>query len=176
MASRAAASTAASSSPADADDAHPAPAAACGRLHEQREAELRRLAARHDRHAGLDRDPARLDLVAAGAERVRRGADPEQPGRADRLGEVAALGEEAVAGVDRVGARPQRGLDVLLRPEVRADLLALVRRARVQRAEVVGRRDRDRRDAEPARVRKTRNAISPRFATRSLRISTARQA
>ena len=108
-------------------------------------------AAGDDRHAGLDRDPPRLELVAAVAQRVGRRADPQQARGADRLGEVAALGEEAVAGMDRVGAGAQRGLDVLLRPEVRADALALVGRAGVQRAAVVGRGDRDGRDPERAR-------------------------
>ena len=52
--------------------------------------------------------------------------------------------------MDRVGARPLRGPDVLLGVEVRRDLDRLVRRAGVQRAGVVGRRDRDGRDPELA--------------------------
>ena len=62
----------------DADDAHAAATAAGGRLHEQREAELLGLAVGDDRHAGLARDPLRLELVAAGAQRVGRRADPER--------------------------------------------------------------------------------------------------
>jgi hypothetical protein len=44
------------------------------------------------------------DLVAEVADRLRGRADPGQPGVDDGLGEVGVLGEEAVAGVDRVGA------------------------------------------------------------------------
>ena len=46
-----------------------------------------------------------FDLVAEVLDRVRRRADPHQAGVDDRLREVAVLGEEAVAGVHRVGAR-----------------------------------------------------------------------
>ena len=49
-------------------------------------------------------DVARGDLVAEVADRLRAGADPDQPGVEHRLGEVGVLGEESVAGVDRVGA------------------------------------------------------------------------
>ena len=108
------------------------------------------LAARDDRHARLGRDPLRRELVAALPERVRRRADPGQPGGLDRLGEVGALGEEAVAGMDRVGAGLARGADVLLGVEVAGDLDRLVGRARVQRAAVVGRGDGDGRDPELA--------------------------
>ena len=103
-ASRAAAASASSSSAGLADDAHPAAAAARGRLDEEREAELARLARRDDRDARLDRDPLRRQLVAAEPERLGRRPDPGQPGRLDGLGEVAVLGEEPVARVDRVGA------------------------------------------------------------------------
>jgi hypothetical protein len=48
--------------------------------------------------------------------------------------------------VDRVGAALLRGSDVLLGVEVRRDLHGLVGDAGVQRARVVGRDDRDRRD------------------------------
>ena len=61
-----------------------------------------------------------------------------KPGRFDRFGEVGALGQEAVAGMHGVGAALQRGPDVLLGVQVRADLDRLVGRARVQRAGVVG--------------------------------------
>ena len=103
-ASRCAAASASSSSRGRADDAHPAAAAARRRLDEEREADLLRLAVGHDRHAGLARDPLRRELVAAEPQRLRRRADPGEPGGLDRLREVGVLGEEAVAGMDRVGA------------------------------------------------------------------------
>ena len=133
-----------------ADDAHPAPAAARRGLDHQREAELLGLALRHDRHARLARDPLRRELVAARAERLRRGPDEHEARGADGLGEVGALGEEAVAGMDRVGAGLLRGTDVLLGVQVRRDLDGLVRLARVEGATVVGRGHRDRRDPELA--------------------------
>ena len=97
--------SASSSSAGVADDAHAAAAAARGRLDHERVAELLRLSLRNDGHAGLARDPLGLELVAARAERLGRGADEDEPGGLDRLGEVGVLGEEAVAGVDRVGVR-----------------------------------------------------------------------
>ena len=125
----------------------PPPAAA---LIDQREADLVRLALRHDRHAGLARDPLRLELVAAGAQRLGRRPDPGQARGLDRLGEVGVLGEEAVAGMDRVGAGLLRRAHVLAGVEVRGDANGLVGRARVQRAGVVLRRDRHGRDPELA--------------------------
>src|SRR5207244_2398910 len=55
-------------------------------------------------HAQLARDPARRDLVAHRADRGRRWTDEDEPGGAARLGERSVLGEEPVAGMDRVGA------------------------------------------------------------------------
>ena len=66
-----------------------------------------------------------------------RRADEDEAGRLDGLREVGVLGQEAVAGVDRVGADPLGGADVLLGEEVARDLDGLVGDARVQRAEVV---------------------------------------
>ena len=45
-------------------------------------------------------------LVAERLDRRRRRADPDQPGVDHGLGELGVLGEEAVAGVHRVGAGP----------------------------------------------------------------------
>ena len=56
------------------------------------------------RNAGRDRVLLRRDLVARHLEHVRAGADEGDAGVRGRLGEVGVLGEEAVAGVDRVGA------------------------------------------------------------------------
>ena len=135
---------------ARAHDPDPAPTAAGSRLQQQREAELVRLAALDHRHTRLQRDPLRLELVPAGAQRLGRGPYPDEPGRADRLREVRALREEAVAGVDRVGVRLPRRANLLLRLQVAADVDCLVRFARVQRAAVVGRDDGDGRNAELA--------------------------
>src|ERR671933_1779576 len=45
-----------------AHDAHPAPAAACGGLDEERKTEVVRIAGRDDRDTGLRREPLRLEL------------------------------------------------------------------------------------------------------------------
>ena len=87
-----------------AHDPHPAPAAAGRRLDEQRIAERGRLAGGHHRDARLGGDPLRRQLVAAQPEGFGRRADPRQARCHDRLGEVGVLGEEAVAGMDRVRA------------------------------------------------------------------------
>src|SRR5204862_4524010 len=67
-----------------------------------------------------------------------------------RLREIGVLGEEAVAGMDRVGARLFGRADDLLRQEVAQDVDRLVRLTRVQRALVVPRHDGDGRDSERA--------------------------
>ena len=72
------------------------------------------------------------------------------PDALDRLGEIAALGEEAVAGVDGVGARLLRGAHVLGRVEVRGDLDDRVGGAGVERAAIVRCDDGGRLDPEPA--------------------------
>ena len=96
-------------------------------------------------------EPLRLELVAAGPQRGGGRADPGEAGGRDGLGELGALGEEAVARMDRVGAGLGRGAEILASVEVRGDLDQLVGRARVQRAGVVRRRDRDGLEAERAR-------------------------
>ena len=106
-------------------------------------------ALRQGRHARLAGDPLRLELVAAEPKRVRRRADPGEPGRDHFLGEGGVLREEAVAGVDGVGSGLERRADVLGGVEVRSDLDDLVRRACMKRAAIVGRDDRDRLDSEP---------------------------
>ena len=94
-----------------ADDPHAAAAAAGGRLDEQRQVGLgRRLRApRRTGTPAVRHDPLGLDLRAHRVDRLRRRADPGQPGVDDRAGEVGVLGQEAVAGVDRVGAGAVRG-------------------------------------------------------------------
>ena len=54
--------------------------------------------------ADLLRDVAGLHLVAQRGDRGRRRADPDQAGVQHGLREVGVLGQEPVAGVDRVGA------------------------------------------------------------------------
>ena len=97
-----------------ADDAHAAAAPACRRLDQQWQVRLAgglhgdRSQHRHARslHQLLRRDlrPHRLD-------RGGRRADPDEPGVDDGASELGVLGEEAVAGVDRVRASLPRGRD-----------------------------------------------------------------
>ena len=133
-----------------AHHAHAAAAAPRGRLHDEREADLLRLALRDDGHAGLARDRLRRQLVASATEGLGRRTDPRQPGRLHGLGEVGTLGEEAVAGMDRVGPCRAGGTHVLLRVEVARDLDGLVGGPRVERAAIVRRDDRDGADPELA--------------------------
>ena len=116
-ASRTAPATAASSSARGGDRAH-ALAAAAGRcLDQQREADPLRLG--RDRRglgavvevgAGQDRDAGPLhhlpgaDLRAHRLDRLRRRPDQDEARLGDGAGEAGVLGEEAVAGVDGVGA------------------------------------------------------------------------
>ena len=130
-----------------AHDAHAAAAAARGRLDEQREADLLRRPARQDGYAGRARRLLRGELVAAGPQRRRRRADPGQPRREHGLGELGALGEEPVAGMDGVGSGLACGAHVLGGVEVGRDLDARVCGLGVKRTAVVGRGDRDRLDA-----------------------------
>ena len=67
----------------------------------------------HQRGLRPGGDVAGGDLVAEVADRLRAGADPDQAGVDDRLGEVGVLRQEAVAGVDRVGAGLGRGVEDL---------------------------------------------------------------
>jgi hypothetical protein len=60
------------------------------------------VAARDHRHAGGDRQGARGGLVAEGVQDLRGGADEGDVGGEAGAGKLALLGEEAVAGVDRV--------------------------------------------------------------------------
>jgi hypothetical protein len=65
------------------------------------------------RDAGFRGELLRGDLVAHRGDGARVRADEGDAGRGKRQGEVGALGEEAVAGVDGVGAgRPAGGDDV----------------------------------------------------------------
>ena len=124
-----------------AHDAHPAAATSRGCLDDQRVADLVRLPGLDDRDAGLACEPLGLELVTGRSDRLGAWPHEDEPRRVHGLGEVAVLRQEAVAGVDRVGARLLRGADDLLRVEIREHGDRLVRLARVERALVVRRVD-----------------------------------
>ena len=127
------------------DDLHALPAAARGRLDQQRVADL--LAERDhlgggadrigragdDRHArGLHRLP-RAGLRAHQLDRGRRRPDPDEARSLDRARERGVLGEEAVPGMDRPGARSLGRGEQLLDDEI-----ALGRRVAAEREGLVG--------------------------------------
>jgi hypothetical protein len=93
-------------------DPHAAATAAGGRLDQQREVGLgRRGGCRQHRDARPLGDLLGADLVAHRLDRLGRWPDPGQAGVDHGPGEVGVLGQEAVARVDRIRARPARGLD-----------------------------------------------------------------
>ena len=149
-----------------ADGAHAAAAAAPGRLQHHRIADFggellhrlqvvgQRIGRRDDRHADLDGEVARRDLVAEPAHRLRLRADEGDAGGRAGLGEFRAFRQQPVAGMDRVGARQPGDADHLLdrqiafdRPHVAVemrpapDLIALVGLEAVQRIFVLLRPD-----------------------------------
>ena len=113
-----------------AGDLEAATAAAERRLDGDRQAVL--LGERHDLVGSRDRvggaghlrrsgplgDVAGRHLVAEGADGRRRRPDPGEPGVDDGLREVGVLGEEAVAGVDRVRTGLAGGVQDLVDDEV----------------------------------------------------------
>ena len=109
-------------------------------------------------------------LSPPGPQRRGRRSDPRQPGLEHGLGELGALGEEAVAGMDGVGARLARGAHVLGRVEIGGDLDDRVRRLRMERAVVVGAATATVSMPSARQARKMRSAISPRLATSRRRI------
>jgi hypothetical protein len=125
------------------DDAHALAAAAGRGLDQQREADRQALAAQardllivaviagHHRHAGGDRALLGRLLRAEERDHQRRRADEGQAGGRHRLGEVGVLRQEAVAGVDRVGAALGRRRDQPLDQQV---AVAGRRRAQPDRA------------------------------------------
>ena len=84
--------------------------------------------ARRERGAHLLGDVARGDLVAEALDRLGRRADPGEAGVDHGAGEVGVLGEEAVAGVHRVGARSARHREQLVDDEVRVRARGAVER------------------------------------------------
>jgi hypothetical protein len=104
------------------NDAH-APSAAPGRgLDHQRKPELGRIAVLDDRHPRFSGQLLRLELVACTTESFRRRADEDETRGLDGLGEIRILGEEPVAGMDRLRSGFPRRSDVVLRVEIRPDL------------------------------------------------------
>src|SRR6185437_2497310 len=95
-----------------------------------------------------------LELVAADTQRVRRRPDPDELRRVHRFGEVGVLGEEAIAGMDRIGAGLLGGTDVLFREEVAANVHRLVGATCMERALVVGGDDGNGLDPKLARCMK----------------------
>ena len=128
-ASRRALATASARASGSSHDPHPPSAAAGRRLHQHRKADrchrgrrVGRVAVEGDvvehRHPGGAHDRLGTDLGAHRGDRRRRWSDPHQPGVEHRLGEGGGLGEEAVAGVDRVGAGAPSGVDEQLGAQV----------------------------------------------------------
>ncbi len=128
-----------------AGDLEAATAAAEDRLDRDRQAVLLRelhdlvgvrdrvLGAGRERRVGPLGDVLGLGLVAQRLDRRGRRADPGQPGVDDGLGELGVLGQEAVAGVHRVGAGLLGDRDDL------GDVEVGVRRGRAaQRVRLVG--------------------------------------
>ncbi len=118
----------------------------------------RAVAARQNRHARFLHHPARARLVAHQPDDLRVGADELDVAGLAHFGEVGALGEKAVAGMDRVGAGDLRGADdgrhvqIAVGAARRADADVLVGEADVQRVLVGLGVDRHRLDAQlPAR-------------------------
>ena len=105
------------------------------------------------RRARALRDVARRDLVAEGADRLGRRADPGEPGVDDGLGEVGVLRQEPVAGVHGVGTGLAGDVEQLVDDEVglgrarAAEGVGLVGGLHVQRVAVGVGVDSDARDA-----------------------------
>ena len=98
------------------------------------------------------------DLVAEPVEHLRRGADEGDPGRRAGAGELGILGEEAVAGVDRVDFLLSGQFDDRRDVEIATDRLAgatdlvrLVGLEAMRREPILVRVDRDGPDAQLVR-------------------------
>ena len=159
---------------------HAAPAAAGDRLDDHRVADpvgdlLRLLGRLHgldragqQRQAGLLHQVARDRLVPDLLHHLGARPDEGDPVVGADLGEEGVLGEEAIAGMDRVGAGLLRGADhvgdvqVALAGVVGPDVHGLVGEAHDGRLGVGGRVDRDRLDAElPAGARDSQRDLTP---------------
>ena len=102
------------------------------------------LGARHRGHAGARRHLARRRLVAHGSDRLGSRSHEYEPGAFHHRGEVRVLRQEAVAGMDGVGAARDGGRDDGLFVQVgfccmrRPDLCDFVRHPRSQHLTVGG--------------------------------------
>ena len=114
---------------------------------------------RDDGHSGFAHRASCRRLRPHQLDRVRRRPDPGQPRLLDAAGEFRVLGEEPVAGVDRLRPRAQRRLDEHLAAEValrrgpRPDEVGLVGGANVR--------------APPIGLRVDRHAADPELAERA---------
>ena len=149
-------------------DAHALAAAAGRRLDQHGKADALRLGAQklrrlvlavvagHQRHAGLLHQRLGFGLAAHGADRGGGRADEDDARVGAGFGESGVFRQEAVAGMDRLGARAFGGVQDGVRPQVavaggrRADVDGLVGHLDMQRLGVGVGIDRDRADAEPA--------------------------
>ena len=140
------------------DDAHAAPAAARGRLDQH--GVLGRLGRvrRHRGHAGSGGRLLRAHLVAHQLDRLRRRPDEDHARLRARAGERGVLGQEAVAGMERVGPHRHDRVDV----QVRRNAHRRIGLAHVRRARVHVRVDRDGADPEPPAASGSRGARSRR--------------
>ena len=109
---------------------------------------------RENRHAGLFHCGASFFLFAHQAGDFRRRADElDVAGLAD-FGKVSILGQQAVAGMDRVhvgdfgGADDSRNIQIALRQRRRADADSFIGKTHVQRVAVGFAIDRDRPDSQ----------------------------
>ena len=113
--------------------------------------------ARHDRDAGRGDQRLGPVLEAHGPHGGRRRADESDAARGAGFRELGALGEEAVARMDRGGARPLRHVEYALGVQIavagrrRADRMRLVGHCREQRARIRLRMHGDRAQAEAPR-------------------------
>src|SRR5690348_386102 len=150
-----------------AHHAHAAPAAAAGRLDDDRIADVagdadvfldavaqRATRAGHARHAGGLHRLDRLDLVAHQADHLGGRADEDEAGLLHLFGEIGALGQEAVARMDRLGVGnfrrrdDPRDVEVAVDRRPRADADRLVGQANVLQVAVHGGMHRHRLDAQ----------------------------
>ena len=141
------------------DDLHASPAATGGCLDEHRIADLggdllgladigdRAVRAGHERQAELGRSKLRLDLVAHRADMLGLRADPDDLVALHDLGKAGILGQEAVAGMDRIGAADLGGGDDVRDVEIGvggrrwSDADGMIREADVHRVGVRRRMD-----------------------------------
>jgi hypothetical protein len=99
------------------------------------------------------RGSTRLDLVAGEPQGLGRRSDPRQARARHRLGEAGVLGQEAVAGMHRLGSGFLRRADDSIEIQVRVcrrdseEVRGFIRDSDVARPRVYVRVHRDRRDA-----------------------------